>query len=320
MVTKNTTSTAANRNGADGAHGADGGAPGTAGGVRPVGAAVTVWDALRGDPGGTVAGLAAAAGVSRATVGRVLTSLETDGRAVRTRGSRDGGKSQPDTWHATDTTTGGTADTGTVAADTRAGETATAPASPAPDTGTDAGRDAVSGPAAPTSTGTGDTGTQADGNGDGEPGLDPAAVAEARDALTALRDGITAALAALEAGDGDGALTAVEGAYSGSGLVRRLVRAAARGPVRTASGRVRTAPGAMRAKVAGHLDAHPGAAFTPHEVAKVIGHSAGAVSNALDRLAEAGDAELVCERPRRFTTTRRAADTKATALTVPAAR
>ncbi|MFV2214149.1 MarR family transcriptional regulator [Actinomadura sp. LOL_016] len=61
----------------------------------------------------------------------------------------------------------------------------------------------------------------------------------------------------------------------------------------------------MRAKVAGHLAAHPGAEFTPHEVAKVIGHSAGAVSNALDRLAEAGEAVLVCDRPRRFTTTAR---------------
>lgn len=140
-------------------------------------------------------------------------------------------------------------------------------------------------------------------------------MAEARDALAALRDGVTVALTALEAGDGEGALTAVEGAYSGSGLVRRLVRVAARGPVRTASGRLRTAPGAMRAKAAAHLDAHPGAAFTPHEVAKVIGHSAGAVSNALDRLAEAGDAELVCERPRRFTTTHHATDREATAPT-----
>jgi hypothetical protein len=270
-----------------------------------------------------VAGLASAAGVSRATVGRVLTTLETNGRAVRTRGSRDGGKSQPDTWHTADTTTGGTADTGTttgitsgtVAADTGAGETATAPTGPVPGAGTDAGGDAVSGPAAPTGAGTGDTGAQADEDRDGESGWEPTAVAEARDALTALRDGITTALAALDTGDGDGALTAVEGAYSGSGLVRRLVRAAARGPVRTASGRVRSQPGAMRAKVAAHLDAHPGAAFTPHEVAKVIGHSAGAVSNALDRLAEAADAELVCERPRRFTTTHRATDRKATAPT-----
>jgi hypothetical protein len=69
----------------------------------------------------------------------------------------------------------------------------------------------------------------------------------------------------------------------------------------------------MRAKVAAHLTAHPDASFTPHEVAKVIGHSAGAVSNALDRLAEAGEAELVCERPRRFTTTHRAATTGAAA-------
>src|SRR5690348_7360711 len=186
MATMNTAATAANRNGAHGAHGTDEGTPGTPGGVRPAGAAGAVWDVLRANPGDTVAGLAAAAGVSRATVGRVLTTLETDGRAVRTRGSRDGGKSQPDTWHATDTTTGGAPDTGTttgtVVADTGAGETATAPTSPAPDTGTDASGDAVSGPAALTSTGMGDTGTQADGNGDGEPGLDPAAVAEARDA------------------------------------------------------------------------------------------------------------------------------------------
>jgi DNA-binding MarR family transcriptional regulator len=326
MATKNTTAAAANRNGADGAHGAGDGAAGMPGGVRPAGAAGAVWDALRGNPGGTVAGLAAAAGVSRATVGRVLTTLEADGCAVPTRGSRDGGKSQPDTWHTADTTTGGTADTttggtadtgtttgttsGAVAADTGAGVTATAPTGSVPDAGTDAGGDAVSGPAAPTGAGTGDTGAQVDG--DGETGLDPAAVAEARDALTALREGITAAL---EAGDGEAAVLAAEGAYSGSGLVRRLVRAAAWGPVRTVSGRVRSQPGAMRAKVAAHLTAHPGAAFTPHEVAKVIGHSAGAVSNALDRLVEDGDAELVCERPRRFTTTHRTTGaTEATAL------
>ncbi|MEU9018655.1 hypothetical protein [Actinomadura sp. NPDC048394] len=265
---------------------------------------------------------------------RTLTALEGDGRAVRTSGGRDGGKRLPDTWHATtdtataapDTATGEATTGGTVTATTGAGEAGTAPTGPAPDAPAAGPEEALPGPV------TGADGTDAeeadttatdaigtgDADGEGEAGLDPAAVAEARDALTALRDGVAAALAALEAGDGEAALAAAEGAYSGSGSVRRLVRAAARGPVRTVSGRVRSQPGAMRAKVAAHLTAHPGAAFTPHEVAKVIGHSAGAVSNALDRLAESGDAELVCERPRRFTTTHRAIARAANA-TVPAA-
>ncbi|MWA07390.1 hypothetical protein F8568_045115 [Actinomadura sp. LD22] len=322
MATKNTAVTGANGNDASGASGAEArgdGAADVAGVARPAGAAGAVWDALTGNPGATVARIAGTAGVSRATVARTLTVLEGDGRAVRTPGGRDGGKRLPDTWHATGTTT---------ASDTAIATTGTdeAPTGPAPAAPADEPEDAPSGPVTSVdgtgagephapgtdTTGPDTTGTDAgssDGNGGASAGLDPAAVAEARDALTALRDGITAALTALEAGDGDGALTAAEGAYSGSGLVRRLVRAAVRGPVRTESGRVRSQPGAMRAKVAAHLTAHPGSEFTPHEVAKVIGHSAGAVSNALDRLAEAGEAELVCERPRRFTATtaRRAA-------------
>ncbi|MBO2465385.1 MarR family transcriptional regulator [Actinomadura violacea] len=321
MATKNATATAAVGNGAIGAQGAVDGEPGASGGARPAGAAGGVWDALTGNPGGTVAVIAGAAGVSRATASRTLAALEADGRAARTPGGRDGGKRLPDTWHATaatpTTTTTGGADGGGAGA----GEDGIAPTGPVPDASADGPEAASSGPLDTTdSTDTGDADTTGTGDteGDGEEGMDSAAVAEARDALTALREGITAALAALEAGDGEAAVLAAEGAYSGSGLVRRLVRAAARGPVRTPSGRVRSQPGAMRAKVAAHLTAHPGAEFTPHEVAKVIGHSAGAVSNALDRLAEDGDAELVCERPRRFTTTRRA--TGAAEATVLAAR
>lgn len=322
MATKNTAVTGANGNGASGAEGRGDGAADVADAARPAGAAGAVWDALTGNPGATVARIAGTAGVSRATVARTLTVLEGDGRAVRTPGGRDGGKRLPDTWHATGTTTA----SDTAIATTGAGEADEAPTGPGPVAPADGPEAAPSGPVtgvdgtgagephAPgtDTTGPDTTGTGAgssDGDGGAGTGLDPAAVAEARAALTALRDGITAALTALEAGDGDGALTAAEGAYSGSGLVRRLVRAAARGPVRTVSGRVRSQPGAMRAKVAAHLTAHPGSEFTPHEVAKVIGHSAGAVSNALDCLTEAGEAELVCERPRRFTATtaRRAA-------------
>ncbi|MEU9018571.1 MarR family transcriptional regulator [Actinomadura sp. NPDC048394] len=309
MAAKNITTGTATGNGVIGAQGTVDNVAGTPGGERPAGAAGAVWDALTANPGATVGTIAAMAGVSRATVARTLTALEGDGRAVRTRGGRDGGKQQPDTWHATDATGPDDAAPANTEADA-------APTGPAPDVSADGPEEAPSGGANGgggtdaeeiDETAPGAATTDADGGEDAEAKLDPAAVAEARDALTALRDGVTAALAALEAGDGNAALVAAEGAYSGSGLVRRLVRAAAQGPVRTASGRVRSQPGAMRAKVAAHLDAHPGTAFTPHEVAKVIGHSAGAVSNALDRLAEAGHAELVCERPRRFTTTHRAA-------------
>ncbi|RMI33173.1 MarR family transcriptional regulator [Actinomadura harenae] len=76
----------------------------------------------------------------------------------------------------------------------------------------------------------------------------------------------------------------------------------------------------MRAKVAAHLTTHPGSQFTPHEISKVLGHSAGAVSNALDRLVEAGEAELVCERPRRFTAVPGAATEPAAASGIAASR
>ncbi|WP_168221094.1 helix-turn-helix domain-containing protein [Actinomadura sp. WMMA1423] len=313
MTAKNITANGAAGNGATGNENAGDGAAVTGGGARPSGAAGDVWDALTGNPGATVTALAEASGVSRATVARTLTTLERDGYAVRTRGGRDGGKRQPDTWHPVTATTGDTPDAS--ASDTLSGDadatadteaTTEAPTTDDTATGTDAAPEAPAADEdAPTSTDTATTG-DADANettdaGDAGAGMDAAAVAEARDALTGLQDAIAAALTALDGGDGAGALAAVEGVYGGSGKARRLVRAAANGRPRTASGAPRSAPGEMRAKVAGHLTGHPGAAFTPHEIAKVIGHSAGAVSNALDRLTEAGEAELVCDRPRRFT-------------------
>ncbi|GAA1834751.1 MarR family transcriptional regulator [Actinomadura chokoriensis] len=311
MAAKNITGNGAAGNGVTGTENAGNGAAAVTGGARPSGAAGDVWDALTGNPGATVTTLAEASGVSRATVTRTLTALEGDGRAARTRGGRDGGKRQPDTWHPVTATTDGTPATDHT-------PDVSAPNAPTGDdtaTGQDAPTEA---PATdqdtadvPTGMGTAPAGdmpaTESTDAGDAGAGMDAAAVAEARDALTALQDAIGAALTALDAGDGAAALSAAEGAYSGSGLVRRLVRAAANGRPRTASGAPRSAPGEMRAKVAAHLTGHRGAAFTPHEIAKVIGHSAGAVSNALDRLTEAGEAELVCERPRRFTTTARPA-------------
>jgi hypothetical protein len=52
--------------------------------------------------------------------------------------------------------------------------------------------------------------------------------------------------------------------------------------------------------VLAHLDAHPEGEFTPHEIHKVLGHSSGAIANALDTLVKHGEAELATDKPRRF--------------------
>lgn len=137
---------------------------------------------------------------------------------------------------------------------------------------------------------------------EGEEGMDGAAVTEAHAALRSLSEEIGAAIEALESGDRSAALAAAEAIYAGSGKARRLVRTAASGRPRSkATGRPRSHPGELRAKVVAHLTEHRGKEFTPHEIGKVINHSAGAVANALDRLVELGQAEVTCDRPRRFT-------------------
>lgn len=318
---RRTRRTQTRQNDVNGAQGADVAAPGTDTPPRaddPVGA---VWNALAANPGASAATIAIAAGVSKTVARRELTALETAGRATRTKGGRDGGKPNPDTWApaadpaAEDTVTadsvtevnpadtpadvpdGATPDTAVNdkardgvrdgAPDDASVEGESAPPEPGVDEATSAGQDSADG-------GSG-------GQDDSGEGMDPAAVAEARDALTAMREVITSALGALDGGDGAEAEAAVEIVYGASGKARRLVRVAARGRPRTASGRAKSAPGQLRAKVAAHLAAFPDKEFTPHEIGKAINHSAGAVANALDKLVLLGEAVCTSERPRRFT-------------------
>ncbi|GAB3971301.1 hypothetical protein GCM10029978_046230 [Actinoallomurus acanthiterrae] len=302
--------------------------------VSPVQLAGAVLGALNANPGASVATIATAAGVSMPTARRALNELEAAGHATRTPGGHRDGKRVPDAWNATSatdtpgTTPEATGDTATPTGtrettatepddDTTAPPSATADMPPVAeatgdghhnDTPTDG--EAATDPAdAPTpDAGTPPAQDAAPAPDDGE-GLDPAAVNEARDALTALGDAITSALSALQAGDRTAALEAAETVYSGSGRSRRLVRAAAHRRPRGASGVAHSAPGQLREKVAAHLAAHPGKEFTPHEISKVIGHSAGAIANALDRLVALGQAMETCERPRRFAATEHAAAT-----------
>ena len=271
-------------------------AAGTGSHPAPDQATRAVWGALTANPGTTAANIAAVADMSKTAVRRALASLENDGYAVRTPGGRDGGKRAPDTWDAAPP--GNSATTTTYGADASdaqpviAAETTTAETDPPsssesePDSSSDVTSDA-------------DTGVS------DEPGgtetMDATAINDASQALADLAQMITSTMESLAVNDRTGALTAAETIYSGSGKVRRLVKTAANGRPRGASGKARSYPGELQAKVATHLVTYPGTQFTPHEIAKAIGHSAGAVTNALDRLTALDKATLTCERPRRYT-------------------
>jgi len=71
-------------------------------------------------------------------------------------------------------------------------------------------------------------------------------------------------------------------------------------PAVTAPGAPRLAKGALRQMVADYLQADPGLEITPGRMAKYLGRSTGAVSNALDTLAEKGQVEMTKESPRTF--------------------
>lgn len=59
-------------------------------------------------------------------------------------------------------------------------------------------------------------------------------------------------------------------------------------------------PGQLRDLVAAHLAAHPDADFTPHQIGRVLARSSGAVANALDKLTALKQAQMTCEKPRRY--------------------
>ena len=62
----------------------------------------------------------------------------------------------------------------------------------------------------------------------------------------------------------------------------------------------RLAPGALGALVREYLAARPSQSFGPSGIAKALGRSAGAVSNALSAMAASGEAVQVAQRPRRY--------------------
>ena len=126
---------------------------------------------------------------------------------------------------------------------------------------------------------------------------DPALVTDLTERITQIKAaaGATAAVLAADEQDLPAALAGLDEIYEQATQARRSLKAAIGGK-KTPAAR----PGSLRDKVLAHLDAHPGAEFTPHEIHKVIDHSSGAIANALDTLVSLGEAELATDKPRRF--------------------
>ncbi len=246
--------------------------------------AAAVLAALSAEPAGAaVAVIAARAGISTAAARQALLAHEKNGTATRVKGSRPG---IADTW------------------------TPAAPAAPA---------DEAPPAEAPGAGSTADAGQPA-----AEPPARPTPASPPRPPLTApprtsrrkpaprrgrtrpsppRRPGTSLAIAqaadeagkALAAGNLDAALAALDAARDQAAQGRRAIKAAASGRRAPA-----TRPGALRDLVEEHLRKFPDTAFTPHQVGKVLTRSAGAVANALDKLASLGTAQMVTDKPRTY--------------------
>ena len=282
--------------------------------------AAAVHAALAANPGTAVTAIANAAGISKPAARAALLAMEKAGIATRVKGTTPG---IPDTWTLAEPAPDGTGP----AADPQAGQPGEDPGSPdgaggpAPHDGdADAGTSAAPGPqtaepephdtpaedghedavpgaddeAAPG--GPDNEAAPADAGGETCDAPDPALLTDLTGRLAQIKAAADAAATALT-GDTDlrAALAGLDEIYEQATAARRSLKTATGG---TKAPAVR--PGGLRDKVLAHLDAHPGKDFTPHEIHKVLGHSSGAIANALDTLVKLGDAEVATEKPRRF--------------------
>jgi hypothetical protein len=171
---------------------------------------------------------------------------------------------------------------------------------PAGDGYEDAVRGEQDGEAAPGDPDDGDASHDEDAPADagGEPGddLDPALVTDLTGRLDQIRAAADAAGMVLTAsGDLKTVLAGLDEITEQAAQARRALKAAISGRKAPA-----VRPGGLRDKVLAHLVARPDGEFTPHEIHKVLGHSSGAIANALDTLVKLGEAEVATDKPRRF--------------------
>jgi hypothetical protein len=343
--TKNTPDTAPSA-----AHAATDPAPAPATAPAADSPAAAVCAALAANPGSAVAAIADAAGTGKPAARATLLEMEKAGTATRVKGAKPGvpdtwtladpapdaagPAADPEAGQdgqpgedpagsqdsaAEDETAGGTGQDRTVETVDPAPEDgdnaeAGAPAAPAPETtdaespdatAEDGHEDAVpdeqDAEAAP---GSAPDDAHADRESGNEP--DPALVTDLTGRLDQIRAAADAAGLVLTASeDLKTVLAGLDEIADQAAQARRALKAAIGGRKAPA-----VRPGGLRDKVLAHLDAHPEGEFTPHEIHKVLGHSSGAIANALDTLVKLGQAEVATEKPRKF---RRAAQPAGTA-------
>lgn len=307
------------------AHAAPGPAP--APGAAPAADSPTaaVHAALAANPGSAVAVIADAAGTGKPAARAALLEMEKAGTATRVKGAKPG---IPDTWTLAEPAPdadpaedpgagqagqpGGSPDSATE--DEAAGGTgqdgAAEAGDPAPEDGdaTGAGAPASPGPEATESgsheapAGAGHEDAVPDEPDDGDAAADagdepdPALVTDLTGHLGQVKTAAEAAELVLAAsGDLKTVLAGLDEICEQAAQAQRALKAAIGGRKAPA-----VRPGGLRDKVLAHLAAHPGGDFTPHEIHKVLGHSSGAIANALETLVKLGEAEVATEKPRRF--------------------
>lgn len=264
-------------------------APGTEGALPSDSAAHAVWAALEANPGAATMALSVAAQVSRATADKALKAFEEAGSVQRTPGSGSGSKRIPDTWEIIPVVA---EEAEAVASEQPEEPPVEAIAEPEHGAAQDEPAEEIEQAAEAVQDEVLEIQTvpvDAD--------ADPVS-RESQQALSDFYEVVLDAMRALEAGDNAEVLEQIEKIYVDAARVRRVVKAAL--TARKAESGVRTRPGQLRERVAAHLAQHPDTEFTPYELGRVLGHSAGAVAVALDRLTSTGAARLVCDRPRRF--------------------
>lgn len=242
----------------------------------------TMLGILSDEHGATVVELANRGRLGRSTAAKVLTALEAQGLARRQSTERTGTRA-PDLWYA--------ATHGTAQAHDETAQSEPAPppaAGPKPETTA-----AQRGAARNDETGQSDSGgpqsgTAADDESEPDP-TDTATPDTAKSAATTDTEHDTD-LADNAAASG---VAAPEDRSAPSSTALLPV------PASTTS-RPRLAKGALRTLVVDYLTAHQHEEMTASAIGKSLGRSSGAVANALDTLVKSSQAELTCEKPRKF--------------------
>jgi len=244
-----------------------------------------LWQALHANPNSTAAELSVAAGIGKSTAPRILAKWAEEGSVTRIAGIAQGGRRAADLWAIT------TPDTI---------QNVPVPAEAAVADGHDVtgiAETESNAPAVPV-TGDGTESNSTDPLGTHPVGADPVDTGSAVAQDDGTPDTADDATSAEEAGP----VEPDTGPASADGAGINHDQATARGEAEAAGEKTPRLPsGALQGMVEDFLREHPAEAFGPVAIAKALGgKSSGAVSNALDKLADHGVAVKTSDKPKRF--------------------